>query len=287
MRLFFLPLFLASLLAGCGRAPSRPPGEVKTVRTFSGAGVVRKVDAARRKLVIAHDSIAGFMEAMTMEFDVADGEAAADLRPGDLVAFRLTVNETRSWIDGLRKTGRVEAARDFPKNGEPLAAGDLLPDCALVDQRGEAFRLADFKGRALAFTFIFTRCPLPDFCPRMNRNLSEVQRALSADAVHANWHLVSISFDPEYDTPARLAEYARPYLGDGGHWTFATGATEDIQKLGGAFGLTVARNGEQIDHTLRTVVVDAAGRVQKIFTGNDWTAAELLDEMRRAMDAKP
>ena len=287
MRLFFLPLFLASLLAGCGRAPSRPPGEVKTVRTFSGAGVVRKVDAARRKLVIAHDSIAGFMEAMTMEFDVADGEAAADLRAGDLVTFRLTVNEMRSWIDGLRKTGRVEAARDFPKNGEPLAAGDLLPDCALVDQRGAAFRLSDGKGRALAFTFIFTRCPLPDFCPLMNRNFGAAQRELSADPARPNWQLLSISLDPEYDTPARLAEYARPYLGDGGQWTFATGEPAEIQKLGEAFGLTVARNGGQIDHTLRTVVVDPAGRVRKIFAGNAWKAADLIDEMRRAMAVNP
>ncbi|MEO7319922.1 MAG: SCO family protein, partial [Chthoniobacteraceae bacterium] len=100
-------------------------------------------------------------------------------------------------------------------------------------------------------------------------------------------HLLSISIDPAYDTPARLAEYARPYLGEGGQWTFATGATADIQKLGEAFGLMVARNGEQIDHTLRTVVVDATGRVRKVFTGNGWQSAELLDEMRRAMDASP
>ena len=287
MRSPFLPLFVASLLAGCHRPPAPKPREAERVSTFAAAGVVRKVDAERRKAVIAHETIAGFMEAMTMEFDVASGEPLADLRAGDAVAFRLSVNETRSWIDQVRKTGRASEVATFPQGGESLAAGDLLPDGALMDQRGVAFHLADFKGRALAITFIFTRCPLPDFCPLMNRNFAEVRRELSSDAAHSNWHLLSISFDPEYDTPARLAEYAKPYEIENGHWSFATGATEDIQKLGDAFGLTVARNGAQIDHTLRTVVIDATGRVQKIFIGNGWSASELTDEMRRAMDAKP
>ena len=248
---------------------------------------MQKVDADRKKLVIAHDAIAGFMEAMTMEFDVANGETPGAFTPGDVLAFRLSVTDARSWIDQLRKTGHVDVTPLPAKLSGSLPPGAPLPDCALVDQRGGAFRLGDFKGRALAFTFIFTRCPLPDFCPLMNRNLAEVQRELSPDPSRANWHLLSISIDPEYDTPARLAEYARPYLGDGAQWTFATGETAAIQKLGEAFGLTVARNGERIDHTLRTVVVDAAGRVQKVFAGNEWSTAELIDEMQRAMDAKP
>ena len=250
---------------------------------FVGSGVVQKVDAGRKKMVIAHEAIAGFMEAMTMEFDVADGETTAAFTPGDTIAFRLSVTDERSWIDQLRKTGHTDVA---PLSGS-LPPGAPLPDCALVDQRGEAFRLGDFKGRALAFTFIFTRCPLPDFCPLMNRNLAAVQRDLSADPSRANWHLLSISIDPAYDTPMRLAEYARLYLGEAGQWTFATGEPTEIHKFGEAFGLTVARNGQQIDHTLRTVVVDAAGRVRKIFVGNGWQSGELLDEMRRAMDARP
>ena len=116
-----------------------------------------------------------------------------------------------------------------------------------------------------------------------------MQRELSAEPRRVNWHLLSISLDPEYDTPARLAEYARPYFASAKHeqWTFATGQSADIQKLGEAFGLMVAKNGGQIDHTLRTVVVDVGGRVQKIFIGNEWQPAELLEEMRRAMDAPP
>ncbi len=287
MRSHFLPLFIASLFAGCHRPLPTKMREVEKVSTFAASGVVRKVDVERRKAVIAHEAIAGFMEAMTMEFDVAKAEPLSDLRAGDVVAFRLMVNETRSWIDQLRKTERANAVASFSQAGVSLAAGDLLPDGALVDQRGAAFHLRDFKSRALAFTFIFTRCPLPDFCPLMNRHLAAVQRELSADAAHANWQLLSITFDPEYDTPARLAEYARHYEIGNGHWSFATGTKEDIQKLGGAFGLMVTPNGGSIDHTLRTVVIDATGRVQKIFTGNGWQSADLLDEMRRAMDVKP
>ena len=282
---FFLPPLLAALFCGCGHAPQRIVPVVEKVSMYEAVGVLRKLDAAQRKAVIAHETIAGFMDAMTMEFDVADSETLTSLVPGDTLAFRLWVTDARSWIDHLRKTGHVAIA-PLTLSGS-LPPGAPLPECALVDQRGEAFRLGDFKGRALAFTFIFTRCPLPDFCPLMNRNLAAVQRVLAAAPSRTNWHLLSISFDPEYDTPARLAEYARPYLGDGAHWTFATGETANIQKLGEAFGVAVARDGGQIDHTLRTVVVDAAGRVQKTFIGNGWSAAELIDEMRRAMDAKP
>ncbi len=278
----FLPL--AFFLFGCDLARRRVVPDLENVTTYEARGVLQKIDAPRRKAVIAHETIPGFMEAMTMEFDVADGEALAVLQPGDTLTFRLTVNDSRSWIDQLKKNGRVEIVATAQPAMESLPPGALLPDCTLVDQRGAAFHLSDFRGRALAFTFIFTRCPLPDFCPLMNRNLAEVRRALSADA---NWHLLSISFDPEYDTPARLAEYARPYESESGHWTFATGTPEDIRKLGGAFGLMAARNGATFDHTLRTVVVDAAGRVQKIFIGNEWKPAELIEEMRRAMAAKP
>ncbi len=284
----FLPLLLlATLLYGCGRAPQSAAPVLEKVGTYEVAGVLQKLDATRRKAVIAHETIPGFMEAMTMEFDVAEAESLAEWVPGDTLAFRLSVSDARSWIDRLKKTGHADLAAIDTKAMGSLPPGAPLPDCALVDQRGAAFRLSDFKGRAFAFTFIFTRCPLPDFCPLMNRNFAETQRALEAETADANWHLLSISIDPEYDTPARLAEYARPFETGNGRWNFATGSTENIQRLGAEFGLMVARNREQFDHSLRTVVVDAAGRVRKVFAGNEWKAAELIDEMRHAMSVKP
>jgi protein SCO1/2 len=282
-------------LAACdreSRSRNGPAVAAPQITTYEAHGVLRNASKDRRKAVIAHEAIPGYMEPMTMEFEVRDSSLPEGLEPGDQVAFRLSITETNGWIDHVRKIGRS------PNSASPeqtparsvvatLPVGAPLPDCALVDQRGQTFRLGDFKGQALAFTFIFTRCPLPNFCPLMNRNLAAAQRELSAAGASANWHLLSISFDPEYDTPERLAEYARPNGVDSGHWTFATGAPEDLRELGRVFGLEVVSNGAQIDHTLRTVVVDATGHVQRIFVGNGWKVAELIDEMQRAMTVKP
>jgi protein SCO1 len=268
-----------------------PSGSTK-VTTYEVHGVLREVSADGRKAVIAHETIPGYMEAMAMEFDVRDSALPNGLEPDDRVAFRLSVTDTKSWIDQLR---RMDANAKSPRAERtpptPVAAaaqpGTPLPDCALVDQSGRAFRLSDFKGDALAITFIFTRCPLPNFCPLMNRQFAEVQRALKGERASSNWHLLSLTLDPDYDTPERLAVYAAAYEPDPQRWTFATGNAEDIQKLGPAFGLATIRNGEQIDHNLRTVIVDASGRVKRVFAGNEWTPRELLDEMKRAMAAPP
>ena len=287
-RLSLLP-FVLLLTAGCDRAPSggRSSAVKAEVATYEAKGVLKEITAGGRKAVIAHEAIPDYMVAMTMEFEAADAQELAGLRPGDVLAFRLSVTETHGWIDRVRKTGESVVPVSASPPPSAVEAGTLLPDCELVDQRGQPFRLADFKGRALAFTFIFTRCPFPDFCPRMNNQLSAAQLEIAAAKAGANWHLLSISLDPEYDTPARLAEYAARYQPDAAHWTFATGRSEDILKLGSTVGLVVSREGGQINHNLRTVVVDAAGRVQKIFAGNEWTAADLAAEMQRAMAAKP
>ena len=121
----------------------------------------------------------------------------------------------------------------------------------------------------------------------MNNQLAAAQRDLSAANTDTNWHLLSISLDPEYDTPERLGEYSARYLPDAARWTFATGKSDDISQLEKAVGLAVSREGGQLNHNLRTVVVDAAGRVQRVFPGNEWSAAELVAEMKRAMTVKP
>ena len=284
-------LFSLLALAACHRAPA--PTSAASTTVFEVRGVVKKVSAERRKAVIAHEAIPNYMDAMTMEFDVPDAADFAAMQPGGALAFRLSVTDTRSWIDHVRQIADAPgslilaaSAADAAPAGQ-LPPGAPAPDCALVDQRGAALHLADFKGRALAVTFIFTRCPLPDFCPRLSHQFEAVQRALAQPGADANWQLLSISFDPDYDTPARLAEYAAHFHPDAAHWIFATGARDEVRKFGGAFGLSVAGENAQLNHNLRTVVVDAAGRVQKIFAGNEWTAAELTAEMQRAMIAKP
>lgn len=313
----FLPVVaLAALALGCGPQPSgssglatnstapavtatvtstnagRPAPEFPTnVIAYDARGILRELRAGGTKALIAHEEIPGYMEAMVMLLDVRDANELTGISAGDQITFRLLTTDTDAWIDRLKRTGlRVVVAP--PDDGdlgpeEELTPGAPLPDCTLTNQAGRVFRLSDFKGQALAFTFIFTRCPLPTFCPRMNSHFSAAQRALLADSSQTNWHLLSISFDPEFDTPAQLAAYSRMYQPDAAHWTFATGPTDVIRKLGRNFGLYFNRDGGSINHNVRTVVVNPAGRIQKIFAGNEWQPQELAAEMKSAMNATP
>jgi protein SCO1 len=168
---------------------------------------------------------------------------------------------------------------------EPLKEGDLLPDYTFTNELGHAVNLAQFRGQALAITFIFTRCPFPTFCPAMSRNFAETQEKLIAlTNAPANWHLLTLSFDPEYDTPAVLKTYAENFHADPARWSFLTGALIDITAITEQTGVQFwrANPGEPINHNLRTVVVDTQGRVQKIIANNNWTSDELVAEMVKA-----
>ena len=263
------------------RASSTPPGT--TVRTYETRGLVREIRKSG-KVLITHEDIPGYMQAMTMEFEPIEPNALANVGPGDLIAFRLCVSDTRSWIDEVHTIAEAPARRPAPAGAATASqsfAGAELPDCLLLDQTGRALQLRDLKGRALALTFIFTRCPLPDYCPLMNQRLAMLQKSLTAAGI-PNWHLLSVSIDPEYDTPERLAEYAQQFQPNPDHWTFATGSADEIERLATAFGLKIVREGAELNHNLRTVIVDAAGRVQRVFIGNDWEPAELIEEMKSA-----
>ena len=286
---FFSFVFLVTTHA---HEPSPPFAQNSTnVVRYSVKGVFLESRGSGNKAVIRHETIPGYMEAMTMTFNVKRPDELKGLKPGDEIRFRLNVTDTQDWIDEIQRTGTKGgtvrapvAERSWVAELEPGAA---VPGFVLTNQNGKAFRLDEFKGQALAFTFFFSRCPLPTFCPRMNHNLAAVQTALQADASHTNWQLLSISFDPQFDTPAKLATHAALYHADTNHWNFATGSPETIRQLSGAFGLMVMPNGSSFDHNLRTVVVNPEGRVQKVFTDNEWAPAELANVMRNAMSNKP
>jgi len=163
---------------------------------------------------------------------------------------------------------------------EPLEEGQMLPPYPLTNQLGQAFGLTDFKGEVLAFTFIYTRCPLPNFCPRMTSHFLEAQRLLRNEpAAPKRWRLLTISFDPEHDTPAVLKAYAAQQGGDPERWLFATGAREELDALTEQFGLSYGRLGDTFDHNLRTVVVDPEGKIKRILIGNEWQPADLVAEI--------
>ncbi|HWD92784.1 MAG TPA: SCO family protein [Verrucomicrobiae bacterium] len=253
-------------------------------------GVVIEVTPAEKKITIKHGDIPGYMGGMTMPFDVKDTNELSGLAPGDPVSFRIVVSGNEGWIDQIRKIGPrtnlppATAPVRTVREVQPLDEGDLLPNYHFTNQLGEAVSTGQFKGQALAITFLFTRCPFPNFCPLMANNFAEVQKKLLAmPNAPTNWHLLTISFDPEFDTPQVLKQYAEAHGADPARWTFATGALDEIAAMGQQFGLAFWK--EQagiISHNLRTVVIDPSGRVQKIFTGNDWQPPDLVAEMVKA-----
>jgi protein SCO1/2 len=258
---------------------------------FEVKGVITALDPSQKKIEIRHEAVPGYMPAMTMPFNVKAPEELAGLREGQTVLFRLSVTDTDAWIDQIR---RVEASpTDGPsavnhiqqvRDVEPLQEGDPLPDYHLTNQLGRAFSLAQFKGQALGITFLFTRCPLPTFCPLMANRFAEAQRKLlELSNGPTNWHLLTVSFDPGFDTPAVLKAYAQAYNYNPNYWSFATGELIEVTALGEQLGLSFWRDQTGgFSHNLRTAIVDTEGRVQKIFQGNTWTSEELVAEMARA-----
>ena len=295
-RLLFT-LNLAVVLAAPGaraaesiRPAAGPPSTATNQQMFQVKGLVLEIKPQEKSVKIKHEDIPGYMKSMTMDFDVKDTNELAGIEPGDPVSFRVIVTDTYGWIDQIRKTGPKR--NDPPTTGhfrlvrdvEPLNEGDLLPAYQFTNQFGKIFSTKDFKGQALAITFLFTRCPFPTFCPLMANNFNQVQgKLLARTNGPTNWHLVTISFDPEYDTPEVLKAYGEAHRYDPKHWTFATGPLIDITAIGEQFGLVVLRDDTGgINHNLRTVVVDTSGRVRKVFIGNQWTPDELVAEMVKA-----
>ncbi len=256
-------------------------------------GVITEIAPAEKKVTIKHDAIPGYMGAMTMPFEVKDTNELAGLTRGDVVTFRVVIAGNEGWIDQIRKTGQTTnlpvTSGPFrsARNVEPLNEGDPFPNYPLTNQLGQAISTAQYKGQALAITFLFTRCPFPNYCPLMANNFVEAQKKLLATPnAPTNWHLLTVTFDPEFDTPEVLQHYAAAHGADPAHSTYATGSLIDITALGEQFGLAFWR--EQagvISHNLRTIVIDSSGRVQKILIGNEWTPEELVAEIVKA--AKP
>jgi protein SCO1/2 len=264
--------------------------EAAGLRTYAVTGTVHQVKVAQRVLVIAHETIPGYMMAMTMPFEVKDTNELAWVEPGDILTFRMLVSETEGWIDSLVKVGHDPSVAPEVLKGprrapmvEPLAVGDAVPEYTFTNQFGNGFQLSDFRGEVLGLTFFFTRCPYPTFCPRTSANMAATAKALAEEGNGlTNWHLLQISFDPDYDTPKILEAYAEGYGYDPDRWTFATGDLMQIDGLTEQLGCMFGRDGESYSHNVRTAVLDTEGRVSLIITGNTWTAETLVGAMQAA-----
>ncbi len=289
-------LGVLAAIAGAGRSlwAATPATSVTNLQVYQVKGVIKELPASGTNVLIRHEEIPGYMAAMTMEFRVAHTNELQGLAPGDKVEFKMMVTEDEGWIDGLIRIGKenVAPATTAPIKtliySPPLKVGEQMPDVTLTNEFGKAITLGQFRGQAVAMTFIFTRCPFPEFCPRMSKQFEQTALKLSAlSNGPTNWHLLSISFDPENDTPAVLKRYAEFHQYNPGHWSFVTGAPVTIAELAQRCDLTIQRDGVSFNHNLRTVVLDTNGRIKNIFIGNEWTATELADELTAAAGVKP
>ena len=265
-------------------------------RVFLARGVVKELESDGKTVVIQHESIPGYMSAMTMPFEDINSNELVGLRAGDSISFRLNVTRTNGWVDHVIKTGEVqviEAGSEQPilqvvRDVPPLNEGDVLPDFKFTNQLGQAVRFSQFHDQAFAFTFFFTHCPYPNFCPYVSNGFEETQKKLEAMTnAPANWHLISISFDPQNDTTAVLKAYAAMHDYDPERWDFVTGDLSDLTAFGSQFGEYFGHDpAGGYNHNLRTVVVNDRGRIQRIFVGNTWTSDQLVAEILKAAVAK-
>jgi len=275
MRLLRPGLLAALLLAACRPAP--PAREYRVV------GQILGVDRAASRVTIRHQDIEHFMPGMTMPFPVKDARLLDGRAPGNLVDATLVVQGADVWISRLDVTGTAPLPAEPPATG--LAPGDEVSDAQFLDQNGRPISIAGLHGPTLV-TFVYTRCPLPEFCPTIETRLSALQRAIRHEAGLAEVRLLAITIDPAHDTPSVLKAHAAA-RGMDPLVTYATGDVRAIDAFGRQFGLAVTRRDAAggVDHNLRTVILDARHHIVAILTGADWSVDEALAALRKAAAA--
>jgi len=258
---------------------------------YSVTGIVLQVDPARRTFTASCAAIPGYMEAMAMPYHVRDAKDLADLRPGAYIEFTLVVEKDRSWAEGIRPH-RFESPELEPLRARRLqllepphatvAIGEPVPDFMLTDQTGHRISLAEFAGKVVAVTFLYTTCPLPDYCFRLSNNFGQVRKRFGRDLI-----LLSITFDPVHDTPPVLARYAATWKADPQTWHFLTGSLADIQAVSRRFGLSFWQDEGFLTHSLHTFLIDRRGRLAADFEGNEFSATQLGDYIQTLVQERP
>ncbi|HEY4356647.1 MAG TPA: SCO family protein [Acidobacteriaceae bacterium] len=283
-------LFLFPL--GCHK-PAQP---ADATRQYPIRGNIVSVDAASGHIELNHEAVPGLMEAMEMPYKLEDPSVVSELHPGDRITAVLAVDEDSAGPRNMRLRDIVVIAQAKP-DYKPKAqyhvptAGETVPDFKLLNQSDHTISVKQFQGKVLLLTFIYTRCPLADFCPRMSKNFAELDKALAGDkALYAKTHLLSVSFDPTYDTPKVLRSYGGAYTGryvneTFTHWDFAAPSVKELPAMEQWFavGVTPGEGNAPLQHTLATVLIGKDGKVLQYYNGNDWTVDEVLAKVRAAV----
>jgi protein SCO1/2 len=269
-----------------------------TEKHYDLKGKVVLVDKEKRELTVAHEDIKDYMPGMTMPFSVKDDWVYEIAAAGNQITATLVVDGTQSWLENVVLTeDSTPVAGAPPVEGAGPNPGDEVPDYRLINQDGKVIRIHDYKGKALLLTFIYTRCQDPNQCTLMSSHFAAIDQELQKQPqLYVKTHLLSVSFDPTYDTPKVLRSYGASYTGkysdeNFAHWEFASGSTDEVKGIAKYFGMryyqdTTSGN-EQVIHSLRTAVIGPDGKVIKVYRGNEWKPEEMLKELQAATTSKP
>lgn len=247
--------------------------------TYETRGLVLRVDPVSASVTVSHDPILGYMDAMVMPFTVRNPEEIRGVRPGDVIQFRLRPQPGGTRIDRIKPLSAAGADAGLtmtPSASTLIKPGEMVPDFTLTDQHGAAVSLASLRGQVVAITFIYSRCPLPDYCPRMVNNLAEVRRRYQ-DRMGRDLTLLTVTFDPKYDTPEVLRNFAKRYGGNVPAWHFLTGSTEQVAAVCASFGIEYWPDQGLITHTLQTAVIDREGRLRASVEGRGFSGRQIAD----------
>lgn len=289
---FFIPILFFS---GCSTLQNREtPGS--KLKRYNLTGKVVSVNKAKGEAAIAHDEIPGYMSAMTMDFPIRDKEILNDLTPGAEISGVLVVDNPNGtyWLEVKGMVAKPTSDQNPLPVKEGVATLDKkIIDFTLINEERNKISPADFRGKVWALTFIYAQCPLPNFCILMSKNFSDAANKIADNpALKDKMRLLSISFDPGRDTPEKLKEYKKGYLGKDSKaletdiWQVAVGEDKKVRKIADFFGLDYKVNNNdktQFDHSLRTIVINEKGVIKKIILGNEWKSEDLLKEMKKAM----
>jgi len=283
----WLALFCLCSLAVFSLACNRGAGSAKR---YALKGKVVSIDKNAGTANIDSEAIPGFMEAMIMPYTIKPASTLNQLQPGDLITADVLVEPDKYWLENVKVAGHTQP----PAGAKPAASrrtlepGDEVPDFKLVNQSGKHISLHQYRGETLLLTLIYTRCPFPDFCPRVSHEFAEIDKQLRADpARFGKTHLLSISFDPAHDTPRVLREYGFSCAASKdpslfAHWEFAAVAKDELPSLADYFALTYKEEGGLITHSLSTAVISADGKIFKWYHGAGWQASDLLLDIAAA-----
>ena len=291
--LFFFSLALLGFLSCQPKQRVRSPTE----KHYDLKGKVIAVDKEKRELTIAHEDIKDYMSGMTMPFSVKADWVFEIAAPGNQLTATLVVDGTQSWLEDVVLTEDSTPVSGAPAvEGADPKVGDEVPDYRLINQDGKTIRIQDYKGKALLLTFVYTRCQDPNQCTLMSSNFAAIDQELQKQPeLYSKTHLLSISFDPAYDTPKVLRSYGAAYTGKYSdetfaHWEFASGSPDEVKGIAKFFGLRYYQDTtsgtEQVIHSLRTAVIGPDGKIVKVYRGNEWKPEDILSEIQKVFNPK-